>query len=181
MTPWRPHMSKLVVTSGSLGAANHVTAPTFRAEIPAPTPTIVTLDWAYLGPSAVDGPLDSGINRRQIGLKLLSINPCNLLYVMREVAPESRIFVQAKINPGKRTSEECGSAGYINLGSINVPLRDVGKLQATFQTVDDVEQLEVREQGVLLLTISLEGAVAQLKGNYGVRSDSGRFFFKLTP
>lgn len=175
--------SKMDVTSGGpLGSFFHTTAPTMRCElIGVSTPGVVTLDWAYFGPSTEPGTLDSGILRRQIGLKLRSADPCNLLYVMREVDPEHRIFVQAKMNPGMKTSDECGSNGYINLGDTPVDPAVLGKLSATFRTVIGVEQLEVRENGKLMLSIAIDGPLSKLKGHYGVRSDSGRFVFKITP
>lgn len=168
--------SILKVTSGGpLGSFYHVTTPTMRCEIGTSTPNIVTLDWAYFGTTAEPGLLDSGILRRQIGLKLRAANPCNLLYVMREVDPEPRIFVQVKSNPGKRTSEECGSEGYVTLGAAKVPSRVLSKLQVKF--VGDL--LDVYEGGVQVLSVDLS-QIKLPKGGYGVRSDSGRFVFKLT-
>ena len=77
----------------------------------------VKLAFRYRGPSDSERPLASGTVRRQIGMKLASADPCNLIYVMWEVEPTERISVFVKHNPNDHTSSECGVAGYRRLKS----------------------------------------------------------------
>src|SRR3954451_19210231 len=76
------------------------------------------LRFRLLGASDDVKPLGSGLVRQQIGLKLRAQDPCNLVYVMWRSAPDSRIAIFVKRNPGQSTSAECGNAGYTDVATV---------------------------------------------------------------
>lgn len=146
------------------------------------------LRFRYLGESPVTEPLGSGLIRRQVGLKVNSQDPCNLVYVMWHQFPENKIQVQIKRNPGQTTSTECGNAGYTTLADIPVAagdsLADHGP-----------HQLEVRSRrdalGDLIVSVLADGVLVRevvapsdlssgLEGPIGVRSDNGIYVFRLS-
>jgi hypothetical protein len=53
--------------------------------------------------------------RRQFGLKLRAQDPCNLVYAIWRIDPESKLVVSVKRNPNARNSAECGNHGYENI------------------------------------------------------------------
>src|SRR6266849_5583210 len=101
----------LVLPDGRLA----VDTPSSRAVVRVATAQSAEIRFRYLGPSEGSKPLASGELRRQIGLKLRAQDTCNLLYAMWHIEPDSRIAVSVKRNPGKRTHEECGAHGYVNI------------------------------------------------------------------
>ncbi len=58
------------------------------------------MQFTYRGPTQGEAHLGSGELRRQLGLKLRAQDGCNLVYVMWRIAPESKLAVQVKRNPG---------------------------------------------------------------------------------
>src|SRR5262245_42717607 len=64
-----------------------------RAVLGRQTQTTGTIDFRYLGPTGERSLLGSGAIRTQIGLKLKAQDPCNLVYVMWQIQPESRVIV----------------------------------------------------------------------------------------
>jgi hypothetical protein len=142
------------------------------------------LRFRLLGPSDEVVPLGSGLVRRQIGLKLRAADPCNLVYVMWRSAPESRIAIFVKRNPGQPTSAECGNRGYTDVAT--VPAADAAD--------GAVHVLEARTRrranGALALTVLTDGVVwhrqvlaaelvGGLEGPVGVRSDNGAYALRL--
>ncbi|MFZ2084251.1 MAG: hypothetical protein WAU92_07140 [Candidatus Sulfotelmatobacter sp.] len=49
------------------------------------------------------------------GLKLRAQDPCNLVYAMWRIDPESKLVVSVKTNQNAHTSAECGNHGYENI------------------------------------------------------------------
>ena len=86
-----------------------------RAYVSRNTPQKVEVRFKYLGATENESRLGSGEVRRQFGLKLQAQDPCNLTYVMWRIAPESKLVVSVKTNPGQHTSAECGNRGYKNI------------------------------------------------------------------
>jgi hypothetical protein len=142
------------------------------------------LRFRLTGPSDDVTPLGSGLVRQQIGLKLRAADPCNLVYVMWRTAPDSRIAIFVKRNPGQSTSAECGNRGYT----------DVATVPAATAADGDVQVLEARTarraDGSLALTVLTDGVVwdrevlpaalvAGLEGPLGVRSDNGAYEFHI--
>jgi len=109
----------LCVTEGEIGSdtANHLTVETTKMRAYANTWTAdaIYAHFTYIGGTAEESALGSGIIRRQFGLKLRAQNACNLIYAMWRIEPESKIVVSVKKNPGQSTSAECGNQGYQNI------------------------------------------------------------------
>jgi hypothetical protein len=184
----------LDVTEGALSpygpnATLRTTSPAMRAE---------TLDggrhsesarlwFRYLGESTTTVPLGSGLIRRDIGLKLRSANPCNLVYAMWHAFPDNAIEIQVKRNPGQTTSAQCGNRGYTTIATI--PLgpgdgtADHGAHELLVQTsrvAGGALAMSVFINGGLLRQLTLPAAqTAGLEGPVGIRSDNGDYVFGL--
>lgn len=108
--------AELCVTEGNLeasvGASLTVTTPKLRAVARLPVADAAEMRFTYLGSTEVQSALGSGAVRQQLGLKLRALDPCNLVYVMWRVTPNSRLVVQTKSNPGQHSSRECSNNGY---------------------------------------------------------------------
>ena len=142
------------------------------------------LRFRLLGPSDEVVPLGSGLVRRQIGLKLNAADPCNLVYVMWRSAPDSRIAIFVKRNPGQTTSAACGNRGYTDVATIPAATAADG--------ADHTLEARTRRKadGSLALTVLTDGVVwdrevlpatlvADLSGPIGLRSDNGAYRFRL--
>src|SRR5665213_244364 len=109
----------LCVTEGSVQETSpgnlDIDDPRTRAVLGSKTPQTAELFFRYIGPTAVLVPLDSGVVRTEIGLKLRAQDACNLVYVMWRVLPVSEIVVSIKSNPGEQTSAQCQNRGYHNV------------------------------------------------------------------
>ena len=145
------------------------------------------LKFRYRQPSDGTSPLRSGAIRRQIGLKLLAGDPCNLVYVMWWEYPVHEIAISVKRNPGQTTSSQCGNRGYTEITKIPLP---------TPRSVHDHRKhvLEARTRrepdGTLALTVLTDrtpvydaplptNLTTDLNGPIGARSDNGRYTFTL--
>jgi hypothetical protein len=142
----------------------------------------------YLGESVITEPLGSGAIRRQIGVKLRSADPCNLIYVMWHQYPDNVIEVSVKRNPGQTTSAQCGNRGYTELAEITLGPGDGTDDHSphvlavrTRRTDTGAIAIRVFKDGALLRRVRLSpGLAAGLKGPIGVRSDNGDYFFQLS-
>jgi hypothetical protein len=183
--------SALCVTQGALeqspgqglsaDLAHWVNVPKMRAYVKGLTTQTVALNFAYLGPIATESALGAGEIRRQSGLKLRAQDPCNLVYVIWRVEPESRFVVSVQSNPGQRTSAECANRGYRNIkprrGS-PAPLLYPGETH-TLRAEMDANVLRVFADGGLVWE-GLQGAeVLNLNGPVGIRSDNVRLRLQL--
>ena len=133
----------------------------------------------YLGPSANAKPLASGELRRQIGLKLRSLNQCNLLYVMWHIEPDSNISVSTKQNPGQSTHAACDAHGYTTIRPMAVarrPKPGIGEwheLRATLKGSD----LTLIADGAIAWQGTLPKTFDPVDGPSGLRTDNARFEF----
>lgn len=141
----------------------------------------------YLGESTTTVPLGSGLIRRQVGLKLRSADPCNLLYVMWHQFPEEAIEVQIKRNPGQTTSSQCGNRGYTTLAKITLGADSTGDHTAhllevrTRRLATGGLGVSVFTDGTLLRRLGIPAALsAGVDGPIGVRSDNGHYLFQLS-
>ena len=107
------------VTEGAVDkvAGGHlsVNTPKMRAYINAWTSQSIEVRFTYLGPTRSQAALGSGEIRRQFGLKLRAQDPCNLVYAMWRIDPESKLVGSVKRNQNAHTSAECGNHGYENI------------------------------------------------------------------
>jgi len=133
----------------------------------------------YLGPSANSKPLASGELRRQIGLKLRSLNQCNLLYAMWHIEPDSNISVSMKQNPGQSTHEACDAHGYTTIkptAATRRPKPGIGEwheLRATLKGYD----LTLIADGAVAWQGTLPRTFDPIDGPSGLRTDNARFEF----
>src|SRR5579871_2250732 len=84
--------AQLCVTEGTIDPAGKqmsVSVSKMRAYLTEPTAQAVEMKFLYLGATSGEKPLASGEMRRQLGLKLRSQDPCNLVYVMWRIEPEN--------------------------------------------------------------------------------------------
>jgi len=177
---------KMCVTEGAIDQSARgrltVDSPKMRAYVNAGPSQEVESRFRYLGPTAEASRLGSGESRRQFGLKLRAQDPCNLVYVMWRIDPESKLVVSVKRNPTAHTSAECGNRGYQNIkprGSLEVPrLRpgDAHSLRAEMKG----EELRVVVDNSVVWEGSVGPQALGLTGPVGVRSDNVRLEFDLT-
>lgn len=170
----------LCVTEGELGdAPGHrfsVDAPKMRAYVNRPTTQTIEAQFTYLGPTAKVSPLGSGEVREQFGLKLRAQDPCNLVYAMWRIQPESKLVVSVKTNPGQNTSAECGNRGYQNIKparSRPVPTIRPGSKHSLRAEMDG-ENLRVFVDGNLVWQGAAGADALALNGPVGIRSDNAR-------
>ena len=175
----------LCVTDGSIGETSEhrlaVDASKMRAVAAITTSQDIDASFTYLGGSATETPLRSGIMRRQFGFKLRAQDPCNLIYAMWRIAPASEIVVSVKSNPGEHTSAECTNHGYHEVK----PTRDLRvaapqpgsrhKLRAEMNN----EELSVYADDKLVWQGLVGSLGAGFLGPVGIRSDNVKLDLEL--
>jgi hypothetical protein len=190
---WRPvDRAHLEVTEGTVVRAGpHARLRTASAAMRATArdggrhPTRARLRFTLVGDSDTTAPLGSGLVRRQIGLKLLAHDPCNLVYVMWRAYPDHAVAVYVKRNPGQTTSSECGNRGYTDVATIDLAGAADERahvLEARIRRMTDGSAaLAVYTDGALLTELTLPSDLAAgLDGPIGVRSDNGDYLFRLS-
>lgn len=170
--------NSLCVTEGAIdeapGQRLSINVPKMRAYATRSTSQEIAADFTYLGPTAGQSKLGSGATRVQFGFKLRAADPCNLVYAMWRIEPESRLVVQVKTNPGQHTSAECSNRGYHNVKpqhETRVPALRVGdKHMFRAEMTGDLLRVFV-DDGVVW-----EGRVGEdamrFDGPVGIRSDN---------
>ena len=174
------------VTDGKIESAPgkrlKVSTKEMRASLKFSTEQSVIVKFTYLGPTKEVAQLGSKEVRSQFGVKLRAHDDCNAVYIMWHFAPDQKIAVSVKRNPGKRTHAECLDRGYIN----NIKPR----------IADLPQRVEVNQPHVLAasmsgsdLTVTADnklvwwgdlGPVAlSFSGPIGLRSDNARVVFDL--
>ncbi|WP_426751940.1 hypothetical protein [Myxococcus sp. Y35] len=178
-------LSRMDVTEGTMkvGAGEQmlVDGPRMRAVIPGSSTSLVELRFTVLGPSSVQVPLASGEMRQQVGLKLMSVDACNVLYAMWRMAPKPGIVVNFKRNPGLHTSRECGNRGYaivkpeqhtaLTAPAVGVP--------HTLRAQLDGKRLRIWADGTLAWQGPVPAAAIVAGAPVGLRSDNLRLRFQL--
>jgi hypothetical protein len=174
----------LCVTNGSVvalsGGRLGVDSASSRAVAQLSAGTSAEIRFRYLGPSVGSKPLASGEMRRQIGLKLMARDTCNLVYVMWHIEPDARIGVSVKRNPGQHSHGECHANGYTTLRAshwVDLPRILPGE-QHSLRADLQGERLEVVADGRPAWTGSLKGTSIDFVGPTGFRTDNARFEFE---
>lgn len=170
----------LCATRGTPGEAEGgadrfvVAEPTFRAVVPASSGEAAELRFVYRGPTDEEVALASGQIRRQLGLKLRAADGCNVVYVMWRLAPQAGLEVSTKRNPGAHTHAECGVRGYAKVKprrTGRVPRLAAGDAHVLRAELDG-DVLTARIDGEVVWEGEVGGAVADLAGPAGMRSDN---------
>ena len=151
-----------------------------RAYVIRPTAQAAEARFTYLGPTSKESALGSGEMRRQFGLKLRAHDPCNLVYVMWRVDPESELVVSVKRNPGQHTSAECTNHGYQNIKprkASTVPRLQPGESHTLRAEMNSADELRVFIDDREIWQGSVGADAAKLEGPVGMRSDNVRLEF----
>jgi len=152
-----------------------------RAYVMPPTEQSVEIRFRYAGATGKESALGSGRMRRQFGLKLRAQDPCNLVYAMWRVYPESKLVVSVKRNPSGHTSAQCGNHGYTNIKPWKrsaLPRFRPGESHTLRAELKQRElTLFVDNREVWQGDIGL--AAAKLDGPVGIRSDNAQLEFDL--
>jgi len=171
------------VTDGALGqsAGDRISldVPEMRAYVRIPTAQSAEIRFRYGGPTKEKSKLGSGQIRSQFGLKLRAQDPCNLLYVMWRVEPESELVVSVKRNPSQHTSAECHNHGYTDIKprkSSPVPLLRKGETHTLRGEMKNAE-LRVYADNKEVWEGEVGADAASLEGPVGIRSDNVRLEF----
>ena len=172
------------VTDGKIQSAKgrrlSVSTKEMRATLKFTTEQTATVKFTYLGPTREVSRLGSGEFRSQFGLKLRAQNDCNVIYVMWQFAPEQKIAVSIKRNPGKRTHAECLDRGYINnlkpRLSDSPPPVEPNQPHALTATMSGSD-LSVTADNKLVWWGDLGAVALALRGPVGLRSDNARLLF----
>jgi hypothetical protein len=194
-------LSQIEVTEGAAEVRQlasgliEVTGARFRATERGYTAVAAQLAFGYRGEAENGEPLEGGEFRIQIGQKLLSADPCNLVYVIWRLYPTESIVVSVKRNPEEHTSAECGNRGYTNVvpsifppgattASQIVPAvlsARTGVTRRLASTYDDRSRtliVTIDDQLVWKGRLS-RTQVHLLSGPAGVRTDNGQFRFRF--
>ena len=145
------------------------------------------LQFRHRGQTSNPGPNQSGEIVEQIGMKLRTLNSCNVLYVMWRITQPEGIVVKLKRNPGQSQHGECGANGYISIApSLQVPLpvtatdQRTHRLTVLMEDLDGVVQISVQVDGELVWTGEISPRLLEcIDGPAGFRTDNGSFIFKL--
>lgn len=177
--------SNLCVTEGAVDKASgerlSVNTTKMRAYVTRETSQTVELRFTYLGGTSKESALGSGEIRRQLGLKLRAQDPCNLVYVMWRIEPESELVVSVKRNRNQHTSSECSNHGYENIKparSSAIPKLKAGQTQ-TLRAELNGEELTVYADNREVWRGELGPDAKGLAGPIGIRSDNAHFEFDL--
>jgi hypothetical protein len=154
------------------------------------------IEFRYNGDSEVTDTLGSGSIRKQIGLKLMSKNTCNLLYVMWRFGVNEKIVVQMKSNPNAEDHSDCGNSGYSTIfpDSEQNPFPHVGSgmdqnihslytelepLNTNDGSIGNDYKLTVFVDGYEVWTKDIFNLPANIAGISGFRTDNGNFDFNF--
>jgi hypothetical protein len=176
----------LCVTEGTIDELPNshrltVDSPKMRAYVNAQPLQTIEARFTYLGATPHEVALGSGAPRRQFGLKLRAEDPCNLVYAMWRIEPESKLVVSIKENPGQHLSAECGNRGYSNIkpqrSFATAPLRpgDAHTLRAELTS----SVLEIYVDEMLAWEGPLGAHILRWADRVGIRSDNVRVQFDL--
>ena len=157
-----------------------VSTKEMRATLKYRTQQDVTVQFTYLGPTQEVSRLGSGEIRSQFGIKLRAQDTCNIVYVMWHFAPDQRVAVSVKRNPGQRTHEECLDHGYIN----NIKPRVAAQPPAVHPDQPHVlrasmkgSNLSVTADNRVVWQGDLGPVALEFDGPVGVRSDNAHVVF----
>ena len=167
---------------GAPGKRLKVSTKEMRATLKFSTEQSTTVKFTYLGPTKEVAHLGSGEVRSQFGIKLRAHDDCNLVYVMWHFAPDHKIAVSVKRNPGKRTHAECLDRGYIN--NIKPRISDLPQPVEVNQThvltaAMSGSDLTVTADNKLVWWGDLGPVALAFSGPVGLRSDNARVVFDL--
>jgi hypothetical protein len=161
--------AQIKTTNGVIGYS--VETPTSRAEFLNTSGDKLELRIRYLGITDTKEYFADGTYQEQVGMKLRSMDGCNVIYVMRRINPNPGIVVSIKSNPGIVST--CGDKGYTVLKSVAYPVPKVGDTFTMSATIID-KNIVVKMNGISVITATLPIVT---KGNSGIRTDNTKITF----
>jgi hypothetical protein len=161
--------AQIKTTNGIIG--HSVETPTSRAEFLDASGDKLELRVRYLGVTDNKEYFADGTYQEQVGMKLRSMDGCNVIYVMRRINPNPSIVVSIKSNPG--IINTCGDKGYTVLKSISYPAPRVGDTFTMSASILD-KNIVVKMNGISVITTTLPIVT---KGNAGIRTDNTKIIF----
>ena len=171
------------VTEGSLekslGDRLSVNVPKMRAYVSRATAASAEIRFHYIGVTKEQSKLGSGQVRTQFGLKLQAQDPCNLVYVIWRIEPESKLVISVKRNPSEHTSAQCGNRGYTNIKPTRaspVPRLEAGQSH-TLRAEMKEQELRVFVDNKEVWDGNIGADAARLQGPVGIRSDNAQLEF----
>ena len=174
------------VTDGKIESAPgkrlKVSTKETRASLKFTTEQNVTVKFTYLGPTKEVPQLRSKEVRRQFGVTLRAHDDCNAVYVMWHFAPDQKIAVSVKRNPGKRTHAECLDRGYINNLKpriADLPQRVEANQPHVLTASMSGSDLTVTADNKLVWWGDLGPVALSFSGPVGLGSDNARVVFDL--
>jgi len=173
------------VTEGTVeelpGHLLSVTVPKMRAYLNALTLQTIEARFTYQGATGSEARLGSGALRRQFGLKLRAQDACNVVYAMWRMAPESKLVVSIKSNPGQDSSAQCGNRGYRNVKprrDMTVPALRVGDTHVIRAEMNGAEMKVFIDNSTVWEGFLGQDALA-FDGPVGIRSDNARLQMQI--
>lgn len=157
-----------------------VSTKEMRATLKSRTEQNVTVNFTYLGPTQEVSRLGNGEVRSQFGIKLRAQDTCNIVYIMWHFAPDQKLAVSVKRNPGQRTHEECLDRGYINniKPRVSAQPRPVHPDQPhAFSAWMKGSLLTVTADGSVVWEGNLGPVALEFDGPVGLRSDNAHVVF----
>lgn len=157
-----------------------VSTKEMRATLKFKTQQSVTTRFTYLGPTKEVSRLGNGEIRSQFGIKLRAQDTCNIVYIMWYFAPQQKIAVSVKRNPGQVTHEDCLDRGYINgiKPSFSAPPPAVRPDEShTFSASMNGSNLRVIADGRVAWEGNLGPVALEFDGPVGLRSDNAHVIF----
>ncbi len=165
------------LASGEMSVSN----PTIRATVRGSVGQHARVVFTYVGNTASSAPLADGELRRQMAIKLLAQDLCNTLYVSWQFAPNARLQVLEKYNPGVSNFDVCGADGYTVVApsaSSPVPSVSVGSTHTLEAQIDSKNVLTVWADGKQVWQGSVATAVKHMTGPVGLRTDNAAFHLR---
>jgi hypothetical protein len=159
-----------------------VSTKEMRATVKFRTRQTATAKFTYLGPTSDVSRLGNGEVRSQFGIKLRAQDTCNMVYVMWHFAPDQKIAVSVKRNPGKRTHEDCLDNGYINniKPRVSAAPRAVRPDEPHSLTASmNGSNLTVTADNIVVWQGDLGPVALEFDGPAGLRSDNAHIVFDL--
>lgn len=152
-----------------------------RAVVRGTDDSAAAIKFEYLGPSATESKLASGVVRRQLGIKLRAEDSCNVIYVMWGIEPQPGLIISMKVNEGKASHKECGVKGYKLVPSTfekAIAPIEVGKPRTLAANLDEKGKLTVRVDGEVAWEGQTFPTANDMYGYTGVRTDNVRMRFE---
>ncbi|MFC5862958.1 hypothetical protein ACFPT7_11695 [Acidicapsa dinghuensis] len=181
----RVERKDICVTEGSVTAMGDGRLQTqsekMRAFVNLTKPQSIETHFTYMGPTGEISQLGSGALRLQFGLDLRYQDPCNVIYAMWRVEPESKLVVSVKRNMGMTKSSQCSNSGYTNIKPIRstaVPRLRNGDSH-TFSAAMKGDELRVFVDQTEVWTGAVGPEGADLNGPVGMRTDNVKLVFDM--